>query len=182
MDDADRLCCGRPFFSGLFSLATHRLLRVLCVPLLLLLLLLLVPLLLLPLLWLVLLLLFFSSVDSATACAQASRLSRLESRTLLGYVVAPARPSAPVPVVGRMAIVGHWVSSFLAAAYLPEASVVLLCKLAMLSDAVFGLLLLLGIERFGLYAHWLMSTPPPGRSSWWRSGRATACGWRVRTL
>jgi len=74
-----------------------------------------------------------------------------------------------------MAIVGHWVASFIAAAYLPEASVVLLCKLAMLSDAFFGLFMLLGIERFGIYAHWFMSTPPPGTQAlvdeWKRNGQ-----------
>lgn len=73
-----------------------------------------------------------------------------------------------------MAIVGHWIASFFAAAFLPEASVVLLCKLTMLSDALFGLFGLLGIERFGIYAHWLMSTPPPGTvklvEDWKREG------------
>eukprot|EP00429_Kryptoperidinium_foliaceum_P017160 CAMPEP_0176045050 /NCGR_PEP_ID=MMETSP0120_2-20121206/22361_1 /TAXON_ID=160619 /ORGANISM="Kryptoperidinium foliaceum, Strain CCMP 1326" /LENGTH=309 /DNA_ID=CAMNT_0017378455 /DNA_START=45 /DNA_END=974 /DNA_ORIENTATION=+ len=73
-----------------------------------------------------------------------------------------------------MAIVGHWVASFLAAVYLPEASVVLLCKLTMLSDTLFGLLGMLAIERFGIYAHWIMSTPPPGTMAlveeWKRNG------------
>lgn len=61
-----------------------------------------------------------------------------------------------------MAVIGHWLVSFLLGHFVPEANITLLCKLSMLSDAVAGIFVVIGLERAGIYAEWFMSTPPPG--------------------
>jgi len=61
-----------------------------------------------------------------------------------------------------MAIIGHFLAAFLAGHFVPQANVVFLCKLTMMSDAVCALFMLLGLEKGALYPAWLMSTPPPG--------------------
>ena len=70
-----------------------------------------------------------------------------------------------------MAIIGHWIGSFPLSYLVPHASVTLLCKMAMLSDVVCGLLVLLKIELAATFP-WYVSTPPPATvelTSRWKS-------------
>eukprot|EP00927_Polykrikos_kofoidii_P016476 TRINITY_DN17466_c0_g1_i1.p1 TRINITY_DN17466_c0_g1~~TRINITY_DN17466_c0_g1_i1.p1 ORF type:complete len:306 (+),score=30.87 TRINITY_DN17466_c0_g1_i1:88-1005(+) len=73
-----------------------------------------------------------------------------------------------------MAVVGHWLVSFLLGSVVPEASITVLCKMAMLSDALAAILAIFQVERIGIYPRWLQSTPPPGTESlvleWKRRG------------
>jgi len=61
-----------------------------------------------------------------------------------------------------MAIIGHYIAAFSAGHFVPQANIVLLCKLTMMSDAICALFMLFGLEHGGIYPAFLMSTPGPG--------------------
>ncbi|CAE7521593.1 unnamed protein product [Symbiodinium natans] len=63
-----------------------------------------------------------------------------------------------------MAVIGHWVGAFPLCYFVPQASVALLCKMAMMSDFIASFLLLFQVESAATFP-WYLSTPPPSTNN-----------------
>jgi len=57
-----------------------------------------------------------------------------------------------------MAVIGHWLGAFPVCYFVPQASVALLCKLSMMSDALLGVLVLFRVETATIFP-WYMPKP-----------------------